>query len=53
MGKRRGRRYFSPEFKRQVVRETHEPGVSVSVVARRRDINANQLFTWRNDPFEG
>ena len=27
--------------------ESYEPGVSVSVVARRHDLNTNQLFTWR------
>ncbi len=36
------RRRWSP-----VVRESLEPGQSVSVVARRNGINANQLFLWR------
>ena len=27
--------------------ETFEPGASVSVVARRHDVNADMLFTWR------
>ena len=27
--------------------ESYRPGVSVSVVARRNDVNANLLFTWR------
>ena len=26
--------------------ENYRPGVSVSVVARRNDVNANLLFTW-------
>jgi transposase len=30
-----------------MVRETLEPGVSVSLVARRHGINPNQLFHWR------
>lgn len=30
-----------------MVRESLEPGLSVSVVARRNGINANQLFLWR------
>lgn len=30
-----------------MVRESLEPGQSVSVVARRNGINANQLFLWR------
>ena len=50
MGKLRARRQFSADFKRQVVDETHEAGTSVSVVARRHDINANLLLRWRNDP---
>jgi transposase len=29
------------------VEETLQPGASVSTVARRHDINANLLFTWR------
>ena len=27
--------------------ESYQPGVSVSVVARRNDVNANLVFTWR------
>lgn len=27
--------------------ESYEPGVSVSEVARRHDVNANLVFTWR------
>ena len=50
MGKRRIRRQFSADFKRRVVAETHAAGTSVSVVARRHDINANLLFRWRDDP---
>jgi transposase len=34
-------------LKRQIVAETLEPGASVSIVARRHDVNANQLFLWR------
>lgn len=50
MGKRRARRQFSADFKRRVVAESYAPGTSVSVVARRHDINANLLFRWRDDP---
>ncbi len=50
MGERRIRRNFSVEFKRQAVVETYMSGASVSVVARRLDINANMLFRWRDDP---
>jgi transposase len=44
----RGRwRPWSEEEKRRIVAETLQPGASVSVVARRHDLNANMLFTWR------
>jgi len=38
---------WSEEEKRRIVAETLEPDASVSVVARRHDLNANMLFTWR------
>ncbi len=38
---------MEPEQKLAIVRESLEPGQSVSVVARRNGINANQLFLWR------
>ena len=41
------RRRWSEAERRQIVAETHEPGQSVSIVARRHDVNANQLFKWR------
>jgi transposase len=44
---RRRRRAWSEEEKKRIVAETLEPGASVSTVARRHDINANLLFTWR------
>ena len=43
----RRRRSWSVEEKRRMVEESLEPGASVSVVARRSDINANLLFSWR------
>jgi transposase len=43
----RPRRSYTAEQKRQLVEETRQPGASVSVVARRHDVNANLLFTWR------
>jgi transposase len=43
------RRQWSEAFKRQIVAETLEPGASVSIVARRHDVNANQLFEWRRE----
>ena len=36
-------------MKRQIVSETQEPDASVSIVARRYDVNANQLFKWRRE----
>src|SRR5438105_10311883 len=41
------RRQYSEAMKRQMVAETLAPGASVSVVARRHDVNSNQLFRWR------
>ena len=40
-------RRWSDEHKRQIVAETYAPGTSIPVVARRHDVNANQLFQWR------
>ena len=44
---RRRRRRWSEARKRRIVAESYQAGVSVSVVARRYDVNANQVFTWR------
>jgi transposase len=41
------RRQYSESLKRQMVAETQAPGASVSIVARRHDVNSNQLFRWR------
>ncbi len=46
-------RTYAREFKQQVIRETLEPGMSVSIVARRHDINANVVFGWRKQYREG
>lgn len=43
----RRRKAYTLEEKQRLVAESYEPGVSVSLVARRHDINANLLFTWR------
>ena len=40
------RRRWSDAEKRRIVAESHQPGVSVSVVPR-RNLNTNQLFTGR------
>lgn len=44
---RRRRRIWREDEKRRIVAETLGPGASVSIVARRHDINTNMLFTWR------
>jgi transposase len=45
-GRRRNRSW--PEaLKREIVAASLVPGSSVSVVARRYDVNANQVFAWR------
>jgi transposase len=41
------RRRWPETLKRELVAATLEPGASVSIVARRHDLNANQLFKWR------
>jgi transposase len=41
------------EERRAIVEETLLPGTSVSRVARRYDVNANQLFYWRKLYREG
>ena len=47
---RRVRRFWSDDEKRRIVAQSYAPGVSVSVVARRYDVNSNLIFTWRRDP---
>jgi transposase len=43
----RKRRSWPAALKRDLVLATLEPGASVSIIARRHDVNANQLFKWR------
>ena len=47
------RRYRSKQERRQIVEETLQPGTSVAVIARRHDVNANQVFHWRKLYREG
>ena len=47
---RRVRRFWSADEKRRIVAQSYAPGVSVSVVGRRYDVNANLIFKWRRDP---
>lgn len=50
MTKRRKRRVWSDDEKRMICGQTRVPGVSVSQVARRYDVNANLVFAWLRDP---
>jgi transposase len=43
----RYRRSWPVQEKRRIVEESLAPGASVSIVARRHDLNTNQLFSWR------
>ena len=45
--KRRRHRAWPESLKREIVAATLQPGASVSRVARRYDVNANQVFAWR------
>jgi transposase len=47
------RRRWSSAEKAALVRETYEPGMSVSLVARKHGISASQLFNWRKLEREG
>ncbi len=47
------RRRFSPEQKRAIVEEAEEPGMSISTVARKYEINPSQVFKWRRLMQEG
>ncbi len=50
MAKRRKRRKWSDDEKRMICAQTVVPSVSVAQVARRYDLNANQIFNWLKDP---
>jgi transposase len=47
------RRRRTPAEKLAIVAETQEPGVTVSLVARRHGIAPNQLFLWRRLASQG
>ncbi|MEZ5726505.1 MAG: transposase [Paracoccaceae bacterium] len=49
MTKLRKRRVWSDDEKRMICGQTRVPGVSVSQVARRYDVNANLVFAWLRD----
>jgi transposase len=44
---------FPPDFKRKVVEASYRPGVSVSLIAREHDVNANMVFRWRQQYQDG
>jgi transposase len=46
-GGRRRNRSWPETLKREIVAASFEPGASVAVVARRYEVNANQVFSWR------
>jgi transposase len=46
-------RQYTLDLKRRIVEETFVPGASVSVVARRHNVNSNLVFNWRKRYREG
>ena len=50
LAKRRKRRKWRDDEKRMICGQTRLPGISVAQVARRYDVNANQVFNWLEDP---
>ena len=44
---------WTPEQKLEIVKQTNEPGRSVSYVARQHGLTAAQLFQWRKAYLEG
>jgi len=44
------RRVWSTDEKMRIVAQSRVPGVSVSQIARRYDVNANLVFKWLRDP---
>jgi transposase len=54
LGRRSGpRRQHTIEEKLRIVKETHVKGASVATVARRHDVNPNQVFAWRQKYRQG
>src|SRR5437867_12972505 len=46
---RPSRRQHDRAFKKELVRQSLEPGASVSAISLRNGINANMLFKWRRE----
>ena len=51
--RRRPYRTWPASLKREIVEASLAPGASASVVARRYDVNTNQLFSWRKQYRDG
>lgn len=51
--KRSSGRRWSRADKWRIVEKSYQPGTLVSLVARRYDVNANQVFNWRREAREG
>jgi transposase len=47
------RRRFTAEQKRAIIEEAEQPGMSMSIVARKYEINPSQVFKWRRLMQEG
>jgi transposase len=47
VSERRRKRAWPAELKREIVAASLAPGASVARVARRYEVNANQVFAWR------
>ncbi len=47
------RRHWTAEQKRALVEEAEQPGMSMSLVARKYEVHPNQLFRWRRLMQEG
>ncbi len=50
---KRTRRYHPPDFKRQVVEASHQPGASVAGVALAHGLNANLVRRWVREAAPG
>ena len=50
MSKRRKRRTWSDDEKREICQQANAPGVSVAQVTRRYALNANMIHTWLKEP---
>ena len=47
------RRRFSNAQKQQILKESLEPGVTVTAVAKRHGVNTGQIYTWRRQALAG